>query len=207
METIYKKTTDINDLLMDDEKLLWQGKPQHKAFVWKRVLRTQLILLPRVIMITCLFIIVIAFTGSQMLALILFSYSFIFFLLYLRIRTDLDTGNVLWEKAQYFVSDRRVIIKNGLLANEYLTIDFSELKNIESVTGWFNKLFKAGDIFFNVGTERSIVSMDLDPYRVWHRKIYVKPFTMESLDDSEALSKSFHAIIFRGETDVDFPQA
>jgi hypothetical protein len=141
--------------LVSGEKELWSGKPKKKAFVLNQILG----MAPFAI-IWLLFdsFFIITFLGamkedSEMASALLFIIPF--FALHLMPvwiwLGQVLTANKKWQNTKYFVTDKRIIIQNGLFAHNYDSIYYKDIRNVYLHIGLVDKMQGVGDIRFDLG--------------------------------------------------------
>lgn len=141
--------------LVSGEKELWSGKPKKKAFVLNQIIG----MAP--IAIIWLLIdggFIMGFTSGmkeegEMAGMLLFLIPFfalhlmpVWIWLY-----QVLTANKKWQNTKYYVTDKRIIIQNGLFAANFQSIYYKDIKNVNLHVGLIDKMLGVGDIRFDMG--------------------------------------------------------
>lgn len=146
--------TETNPLI-SGEKELWSGKPKKKAFVLNQILG----MAP--IAIIWLLIdggIIMAFIGgmkeegefAQTLMFIIPFFALHLMPVWIWLYQVL-TANKKWQNTKYYVTDKRIIIQNGLFASNFQSIYYKDIKNVNLHVGIVDKILGVGDIRFDMG--------------------------------------------------------
>lgn len=141
--------------LVSGEKELWSGKPKKKAFILNQILGMAPIAI--IWLIFDSFFIVSFISGmkedAEMANMLFFIIPF--FALHLMPvwiwLSQLLTANKKWQNTKYYVTDKRIIIQNGLFAANYQSIYYKDIKNVNLHVGLFDKMLGVGDIRFDMG--------------------------------------------------------
>ncbi len=141
---------NIKEVLTQGEELLWSGRPKKSAFIINKTVT----MLPIAIVWLALdlsFIIPIFSAG-------LFGQTWFFMIPFFAIHLMpvwIWLGNVLtakkkWDRTQYAVTDRRIIIQTGLWGMNYESIFYKDISNVQLRVGLIDRLLKVGDIYFQI---------------------------------------------------------
>lgn len=142
--------------LVSGEKELWSGKPKKKAFILNQILG-----MAPIAIIWLLFdggFITMFFSGmgeeSNEIGNMLF-FLVPFFALHLMPvwiwLSQVFTANKKWQNTKYYVTDKRIIIQNGLFAENYQSIYYKDIRNVNLHVGIIDKMLGVGDIRFDLG--------------------------------------------------------
>lgn len=149
----------IEQSLMPDEKILWQGKPQKKAFVLNNVFK----MLPIALLwiaFDVFFIVMLATTADDfppsMIAPIC-----IFFVLHLAPVWIWIYRSVTASKRQkntdYAFTDRRIIIRKGTIAVDFKSIEYKDVVAVNLRYGVIDRIAKVGDIYITATGKASVL--------------------------------------------------
>ncbi len=172
----YFKTDDtmncncIEDILCDDEQILWRGKPKKAAFIIARILS----MLP-VVLIWLIFdgsfIGIMIGTGAFLeMPPPLIVFIVVFFLFHLCPvwiwLSGVLTANREHKNIEYAFTNTRIIIRSGLVGIDVNSIYYSEITGVNLKVGFIDRLLKVGDIYIS-GAYKSQVLWDItDPYMI-----------------------------------------
>lgn len=65
------------------------------------------------------------------------------------------TANKKWKNTKYYITDKRIIIQNGFIAENYQTIYYKDIKNVNLHVGIIDKLLGVRDIYFDLGSRHT----------------------------------------------------
>lgn len=176
-------------VLAAGEAILWHGKPKRSSFIATR----SLTLLPIAIIWLCFdsVFLIQAFTGNGPWFLVPFM------LLHL-MPVWIWLGNVItarrqWQNTCYYVTNRRIIVRSGVLATNERSLFFKEICNVQVRIGLLDKLFGTGDVLLDMGA----VSRKGHP-------IYA---ALEDLEKPHQVYHRIQKIVLDMQTDMEFPNA
>ena len=160
----------IEDIINDDEKVLWQGKPNAKSYVLAAMLK----MLP-------IAIIWLIFDGAfiagisigmvkGVIPLGILGFVVPFFLLHLMpvwmwiantVKAFREVKNL-----EYAITDRRVIIRSGVIGIDFKFINYTEIDSVNIKVGIIDKIFKVGDIYINSSVNSGVLWDVANPYGI-----------------------------------------
>lgn len=192
---IMNYNSELNNPLVDGEELIWSSKPKKSAYIINQILvMMPFALLWLAIDSTFIFTAIASGEISSMLFFIV-----PFFALHL-MPVWIWLGNVItsnrkWKNTKYYITDKRIIIQNGLIAENYQTIYYKDIRNVSLRIGLIDKMLKVGDIYFDLGNyignqgTKAVTAAFLDIENV--REIYPK----------------LQKIVMDIQTDIEYPNA
>lgn len=144
-----------NNPILPGEKVIWEGKPKKSAFIINKVI----IMAPFAILWLMFDSIFIgAFIGSGAMEEApagVFLFLIPFFLFHLMPvwiwLANILTANRKWKNTKYYITDKRIIIQNGFIAENYQTIYYKDIKNVRLHIGIIDKMLGVGDVYFDTG--------------------------------------------------------
>lgn len=149
-------TENFNPLIEGEEEL-WSGKPKKSAFMFNQIITMAPI---AIIWLAFDSTFIGAFFagdvfGGEGLPIGMIIFMVGFFALHL-MPVWIWLGNVLtaskkWKNTRYYVTDKRIIIKNGFVGESLQTIYYKDIKNVNMHVGVFDKLLGVADINFELG--------------------------------------------------------
>lgn len=161
------KQNRIEDILSEDEAILQRLKPNRKVLLLEAIFKG----LPFVLLwlaFDSFFIIMMITTGvfSQNPYMLIFVIAF--FALHLLplwmyianiIKTMAGSKNI-----EYVFTNRRIIIRSGVIGIDFKTIYYTEVEGINCKVGIFDRMFKVGDLYIKAH-DQSAVLMNIEmPY-------------------------------------------
>ncbi len=173
----YEKNERINTLKTDDgidfilnegESVLWQGKPNKKAYVLNKVLH----MLPFAIIWLAfdLFFIIMLFkfnlpTGAKVGVFAFICLHLLPFWIWL--------FNVLFasrrhKNTRYVLTNQRILIRTGLIGIDFQSISYKDVDRVSLKVGIVDKILKVGDLYFISSLRGQNAFFDVDsPYEVY----------------------------------------
>ena len=195
----YEKSIDYEEEekspLLPGEQLIWSGKPKKKAFI----INKSLIMLPFALLwlaFDTFFIIMITSSGAieHMLFFII-----PFFLIHLMPvwiwLGNVVTANKRWKNTKYYVTDKRIIIKNGFFAENYQTIYYKDIRNVNLSIGLIDKMLGVGDIHF-----------DINGRNMYNTQGRMGPSFLD-IEDCSYLYQKLQKVVLDIQTDIEYPNA
>lgn len=160
----------IEDVVNDNEKLLWRGKPNAKSYVLANMLKMLPIALIWLVF-DGTFIFFIA-TGMKNGDIPLGILGFIvpFFLLHLApvwiwigktVKAVREARNL-----EYAITDKRIIIRSGVVGIDFKFINYSEIDSVNVKVGLIDRIFRVGDIYINSAINAGVLWDIEEPYKI-----------------------------------------
>ncbi len=180
--------TDIKDIVDSDEQILWQGKPNKKAYILNAVLH----MLPFAIVWLVLdgaFVGAMVGTGviyelpSWAIAVICVFFAFHLLPVWFWI-ANIVTASKRYKNLEYAFSNKRIIVKSGIIGIDYKNIYYSEIASVNLKVGLVDKLLKVGDIYVRSSSNSQVLFDIADPYFI---------------------TKKLQEIVIDIKTDIEFP--
>ena len=165
-----KPSNAIEELVGDGEKILLKVKPKKSAYKFNSIVG----FLPIGIfwlVIDVGFICGIAFTGgvpNMLWAFLVPFFAVHMFPVWICI-ANIVKADRSWKNLEYAFTDRRIIIRSGVIGINIVNIYYADIKGVNMKIGLFDRMFKVGDIY--ISTEgKSQVLYDLEkPYFILDR--------------------------------------
>jgi len=165
------KQNKIDDILQDNETVLYRTQPKKSAYIWSAVLK----MLPMSILwllVDCGFIVIMFVTndGFSSMADGIIAVICIFFAFHLTpvwiwlggiIKAALEYKNI-----DYAFTDKRIIIRNGIFGIDFKSILYSEIDSIDVKVGAIDRILKVGDLYIKHAAQTSVVYDIHHPYGI-----------------------------------------
>lgn len=182
---------DTTSPLVDGEKVIWEGKPKKFAFVLNNVI-TMFPFALIWLLFDGFFIYMIISNGEATKPM--WPFFIPFFAIHLMPVwmwiINILTVNRKWKKAKYYLTDKRIIIQNGIITENYQTIYYKDITNVSLHVGIIDKLLGVGDINFSV-TDRALNGMEV----------------FFDLKDYKEIYKKIQKVVLDIQTDIEYPNA
>lgn len=167
-------SNNIDDLLMDGEEVLWRGKPKKNAFILNKVF----VMFP-VALIWLLFdggfIAILISTGEigSMLWFIIPFFAIHLIPVWIWLANAISAGK-RWRNTEYAVTDKRIILRNGLFGYDYQSINYVDIEKVNMQVGFIDRILKVGDIRIILSgksdSNRKAAILDIEqPFDVYKR--------------------------------------
>jgi len=183
--------------LVDGEILIWSGKPKKSAFLINQIL----VMMPIALMWLALDSVFIISAFGDMNNSSMFLFFVVFFALHLMPvwiwLWNVISANRRWRNTKYYVTDKRIIIQNGFIAENYQTIYYKDIKNVDLRFGFIDKMLNVGDIYFDLG------------YYVSNNNGNTRTFKSAFLDveNSHEVYSKLQKVVMDIQTDIEYPNA
>lgn len=165
----FQKNT-VDDVINDDEKILWRGKPNPKSYVLSAMLK----MLPIALIWLVFDGMFIYFFSKGMadghISLTMLAIIIPFFLLHLTpvwiwIGHTIKAVNEV-KNIEYAVTDRRIIVRTGVVGIDFKFINYTEIDSVNIRVGLIDRLFKVGDIYVNASVNSAVLWDVGNPYQI-----------------------------------------
>lgn len=160
----------IEDVLNDDEKVLWRGKPNAKSYIWAAIVKMLPIALIWLIVDGGFIVGISIGMSSGKMPLALLGFIIPFFLIHLTpvwiwiantVKAVREVKNL-----EYAVTDKRIIIRSGVIGIDFKFINYTEIDSVNVKVGLIDKIFKVGDIYINSSVNSGVLWDVSNPYGV-----------------------------------------
>lgn len=193
----YDKTIIYGDKeenpLVAGETLIWSKKPKKSAYIINKIIT----MMPFALLwlaFDSFFIFSMVKTGeiTEMLFFII-----PFFALHL-MPVWIWLGNAIsanrkWKNTKYYVTDKRIIIQNGFIGENYQTIYYKDIQNIDLRVGIIDKMLNVGDIYFDLSyhssNNKSVTTAFLD------------------IENAVEIYGKLQKVVMDIQTDIEYPNA
>ncbi len=174
--------------LVEGENLIWKGKPKKKCFILSNIFTMLPFALPWLIFDVFFIVAFMTNMDDEMKKMIPFFV--IFFAFHLMPvwmwLSSILTANRRWKNTEYYITDKRIIIKNGLVSGNYETVYYKDIETVNIHVGITDKMFGVGDLMIN--SKHGNVSF-LD------------------IEDAKEVYPKLQKIVLDIQTDIEYPNA
>lgn len=174
---------EIDKILDQNEKVLWEGKPDFWPFFGISCIGGVI----GFFMLFFSFLELIFLNSLGLIFYLGFCFSFILPLYQF----------LAYKITHYAITDKRVLIQQGVIGRDFKIIDFDQITNSEVNVGLFDKLFggRTGSIL--ISTAGSFTSGQYGPVHT--------PFALRSIFEPYEVFKFFKKISHDVKTDIQYP--
>lgn len=142
----YNNGKNIQDILSNNETILWQGRPNKKAYLSSLVIYFLIDLLIVVLIAGVLFLFTYI-SNYNIFAYIVSGLILCAFLIGGVVTiTKLIPQIIEVRNIEYVVTDKRVLYKSGVIGMDYNSLSYQEVSNVSVNVGILDKLFKVGSV-------------------------------------------------------------
>ena len=163
-----EEINSIEKMMNEDETILWRGRPFKKSFILSSILKFLPIVIIWVGIDVSLIVCIILFMELEWWLLLIIG----FFLLIHLMPLWFYIANIITcfrrlKIEEYAFTDKRIILKTGLLAPNIVSINYASITSLNLRIGIIEKICKVGDIYI-VYTNGKIVLEDIvNPYYIY----------------------------------------
>ena len=164
------QNNSIDDVITDNEKVLWRGKPNATSYVLANMLKMLPIALIWLIFDgTFIFFLAKGMSVGDMPLDILW-FIVPFFLLHLApvwiwigktIKAVREVRNL-----EYAITDKRIIIRSGMVGIDFKFINYTEIDSVNVKVGLIDRIFRVGDIYVNSSVNSGVLWDVADPDKI-----------------------------------------
>ena len=171
--------------LVSGEKIIWSGKPKKKAFIINKSITMLPFALIRASVTEHFLFFIIPFFALHLMPVWIWL-------------GNVVTANKKWENTKYYVTDKRIIIKNGFFAENYQTIYYKDIKNVNLRIGLLDKMLGVGDIYF-----------DFMPFNNGYnyQNAYMPNACFLDIEEYSELYPKLQKVVLDIQTDIEYPNA
>lgn len=184
--------------VMPNERVIWEGKPKKSAFIFNKIM-TMAPFAILWLLFDGFFIAMVVGSGftSEMPGAGLFLIPFfLFHLMPVWIwLSNILTANRKWKNTKYYITDKRIIIQNGFIAENYQTIYYKEIKNVRLHIGIIDKMLGVGDVHFDVG------------HPGYNNAAAVSGAAFLDIENYKEVYQQAQKVVLDIQTDIEYPNA
>lgn len=187
-KTDSSKLTEIEDIINKDEQVLWKGKPKKSAYILGSIFNMLPIGLIWLLFDGAFIGIMIANNVFKEMPFFVIIGIIAFFAIHL-IPVWAWVGNIItsshkYKNLEYAFTNKRIIIKSGLIGVDFKNIYYSEIESVNLSVGLSDKILKVGDIYIKSQGQSQVMFDISDPYFI---------------------SQKLQEIVIDIKTDIEFP--
>lgn len=156
---------NLQKIIVDDEEIIWSGKPKKSAFIIYKVVT----MLP-IALIWLLFdsaIISMMLFGSEeqvpvgILIFLIGFFSLHLFPVWIWL-SNVITANKRWKNTEYAVTNKRLIISDGFIGKNYQSFYYKEIEKVDLNISAIDRMLKVGDISATIGGNSVPIFVDIE---------------------------------------------
>ncbi len=163
------KNNNIEQLLNEDETILWRDKPKKSAYIWSKIL-TMLPFALLWILFDGFFIFMMVynkiFESMGVFFIIVIAFFFLIHLTPFWIWLyNVITAFIQHKNIEYAFTPKRIIVRYGIFV-DLKNVYYMDIQSVNVKVGLIDRILKVGDIYIKTNNE-IIALLDIkDPYRV-----------------------------------------
>ncbi len=160
----------IDDVVNDDEKILWRDKPNPKSYVLSAMFKMLPVALVWLAFDGTFIYFIATGMASGGIPLTVLAFVVPFFLLHLTpvwmwigrtVKAFREVKNM-----EYAITDRRIIVRSGIVGIDFKFINYTEIDSVNIRVGLIDRIFKVGDIYVNASVNSAVLWDVANPYQV-----------------------------------------
>src|SRR3989344_1713976 len=185
---------ELQKILDEHEKVLWEGKPKFWPFFLGGSIITTLIGL--FMMIFFVPFMVVAFIAGKGIfrGILLLPHFWVAVVLFFGIPLYLF---LVYKHMHYAITNKRVLLQKGLIGRDFEMVDFDQITNAEVRVGVLDKLF---------GRNSGIILISTAGTFTYTRRGRVqKPYTLRNIESPYEIFKFFKKVSHAVKTDIQYP--
>ncbi|MBQ4268349.1 MAG: PH domain-containing protein [Clostridia bacterium] len=185
-----KSFQTIEDVLNENERVLWRGKPKKKAYLLNAFFK----MFPFAfiwLLFDGAFIGAFLFAGSKghipAFAIVMLIAFFAIHLLPVWIwLANIITASKQHKNLEYAFTDKRIVIKSGVIGIDFKNIYYSDIQSVNLKVGIIDRILKVGDVYVKSASGADVLF---------------------DIDDPYFITQKLQTIVLDIKTDVQFPNA
>lgn len=186
---------ELRRMVTPDERILWEGKPKRKVFIWENVITLMPIALIWLAIDAGFIFMMVSFdTGMPK------SFLFIlipFFLIHLAPVwmwvAKASTASKRHKNMEYLITDKRVLIKSGFIGSQVINIMMKDISGVTVHKGVLDAIFKVGDVY--------ISSSGIMPGKQSYANSII------DIEDAETVMQLIQKTAYDMQADISYPNA
>lgn len=163
-----KEMTEIKDIISEDEQILWRGKPKRSAYILGSVMK----MFPFALIWLLFdggFIAAMFATGAfaEMPTGVLLGIIGFFAVHLLPVWIwlwNIFTATKQYKNLEYAFTNKRIIIKSGVVGIDFQNIYYSEIESVNLKVGMVDNMLKVGDVYIRAKSGMNVLFDIKDPY-------------------------------------------
>lgn len=161
---------NLQDILFDGENVLWQGTPDKFCYIWRKVGK----LLPVAIIWLLFDGFFIGTTLATGAAKEIGWFLVIFFAFHLlpvwKVIGSLLKARLEYKNIVYAVTDKRVIIRTGLVGLDFENINYTDISNVRADVSVIERFRNVGSVFITTASGNVIcLAAVQEPYQLYRK--------------------------------------
>jgi membrane protein YdbS with pleckstrin-like domain len=189
---------EIDKVLNQDEKILWEGKPNFWPFYMSGVIGGMSF--GALWMVFLIPFIVPALTslksGGTFFGLAFFAMPHFWIGIFLLFGTPI-VRYLQYLNIYYAITDKRVILQKGIIGRDFEIADYDQITNAQVVVGFFDKIFGDNSGSIDIATAGTFITTK--------NGVSAKPYVMRNISNPYELFKYFKKLTYDIKTDIEYP--
>lgn len=167
-KTNEKDYTQIDEIIADDEKILWRGKPKKSAYVLNAFLKMLPIAIVWLVFDGAFIGTLLTQMGWEAIPTPMKIFLFVFFAFHLIPVwiwiANVVTANRQHKNLEYAFTNRRIIVRSGIVGIDFKNMFYTDVESVNLKVGLVDKMLKVGDIYVNSKTGAAVLFDIENPY-------------------------------------------
>jgi uncharacterized membrane protein YdbT with pleckstrin-like domain len=184
--------SSVQDLIMPGEQILWSGKPKKNAFIINR----SVVMMPFALVWFCFdgFFISTLISSGEIHKMLFFIVPF--FAIHLMPvwiwLWNVLSANKKWKNTEYAVTDKRILIRGGVIGYNYQNIYYTDINSVDLHVGVIDRMLGVGDILISQNGMQSTSKGTLTP-------------AILDIENPQQIFKQIQKTVIDIQTDIHYP--
>lgn len=178
----------VQDILSNDETILWQGRPNKKAYLWSLItfFLVELLIVGFIGAILWVFLYITSYALAACIVVGIIGACFVVGMIFSIIKSVIPSIIEI-KNIEYVVTDKRLLYKSGVIGMDYNSVSYKDIGNVNIKVGLLDKMFGVGSIEC-----RSVAGSNIN---------------ITCIDNCYDLYKKLYKIVLDIQTDIKYPNA
>ncbi len=168
-KNILTQPDSVEFVLGENEQVLWQGKPNKRAYIINKVLEMMPLALLWLAFDSVFIVSAFAFDMPWPARVGILAFICVHLIPFWKWLSNVLTASKRHQNTHYVMTNQRILIRTGLIGIDYQSVSYKDIQRVNLKVGIIDKLLKVGDLYFESSTVRGQnVFFDIsEPYEVY----------------------------------------
>lgn len=163
-----KEDDGIGFILGENEEILWEGKPEKRAYVLNKSLAMMPFALIWLLFDSVFVVMAFKLNAPVIARVIICAFVCVHLIPFWLWLSNVLTSGRRHKNTKYALTTHRILIKTGLVGVDVQSISYKDVQNVNLKIGAVDRMLKVGDLYFACNTRGQNVFFDIpNPYEVY----------------------------------------